>query len=60
MRLEQFQREKDYYAVLSIAGQLLRQSLITRLEYKKAEEVLIRKYRPVIGSLKCAADGDPR
>ncbi|MFV0485399.1 MAG: SHOCT domain-containing protein [Candidatus Saccharimonadales bacterium] len=59
MKPEQLQREKDYYAALAIAGQLLKRSLITQAEYKKVEEALVKKYRPVIGSLKYAANGNP-
>jgi hypothetical protein len=55
MKLEQFQREKDYGAALSIAGQLLKQDLMTPAEYRKVKAVLIKKYRPVIGSLQDSA-----
>lgn len=51
MKIEQFQREKSYYAQLSIARQLQKQSLITSAEYKKVEEDLVKKYCPMIDSL---------
>ena len=50
MRLEQFEREKDYGAALSILSKLLTRRLITRQEYRRVRAVLIKKYRPVIGS----------
>lgn len=51
MKPEQFQREKDYGAALAIAGALLTRGLITEKEYCKVKAALIKKYRPVIGSL---------
>ena len=51
MNVEQFQREKDYGAVLAIAGSLLKRNLITSGEYRKVKAALIKKHRPVIGSL---------
>ncbi|MCL1976231.1 MAG: hypothetical protein FWG61_08740 [Firmicutes bacterium] len=58
MRLEQFRREKDYGAALAIAGNLLHRELITPGEYRKVETALIKKYCPVIGSLKSSAAGN--
>jgi hypothetical protein len=55
MKVEQFQREKDYGAALSIAGQLLKQDLLTPAEFRMVKAVLIKKYRPVIGSLQDSA-----
>ena len=51
MKLEHFQREKDYGAALAIANTLLKKDLITDGEYRKIKAALIQKYRPVIGSL---------
>lgn len=59
MRLEQFQQENDYHAALSIAGQLLQRSLITRTEYNRLKEELVKKHHPVIGSLGYVAKGVP-
>jgi len=51
MNPEQFRREQEYGAAIAIAVTMLRQSLITKSEYRKVRAALIRKYRPVIGSL---------
>jgi len=51
MKLEQFQREKEYGAAIAIAGALLANGQITDDEYYKVKTVLIKKYRPVIGLL---------
>jgi hypothetical protein len=58
MKLEQFQREKDYGAALAIAGSLKKRELITPGEYRRVKAALIKKYRPVIGSLRDTAIGD--
>ena len=61
MNIEQFRREKEYGAALAIAGNLLKRNLITRHEYRKIKAALIRKHRPVIGSLQDnAPDNSPR
>ena len=59
MNREQFQREKDYGAALAIAGSLLGRNQITTGEYRKVKAALIRKYRPVIGSLRDNRAGNP-
>ena len=59
MKIEQFRREKNYGAVLAIAAGLLNRELITPAEYHKIKVALIRKHRPVIGSLQDGAVGDP-
>ena len=56
MNLEQFRREKDYGVAIAIAGGLLHRNLITTAEYRKVKTEFIRKYRPVIGSLRDSAD----
>ena len=61
MNKEQFRREKDYGAALAIAGTLLHRELITTGEYRKVKAALVKKYRPVIGSLRdCPAGNSPR
>jgi hypothetical protein len=51
MTAEQFARERDYSAAISIARFMLRRGLITEREYCKADALLGRKYRPIIGGL---------
>jgi uncharacterized membrane protein len=49
---EQFDREKNYGAAISIAKALLSKGLITEKEYAKIDTIFIRKYRPIIGGLR--------
>ena len=51
MGSEQFQNEKLYQGSLSIAKSLLKNGLISPMEYAKVEDYLLKKYRPVLGSL---------
>ncbi|MDR1409621.1 MAG: hypothetical protein LBJ12_05050 [Oscillospiraceae bacterium] len=51
MTTEQFARERDYGAAISIARSMLRRGLITEREYRKIDTMLGRKYRPIIGGL---------
>lgn len=51
MKPERFGRETDYGAALAIAEALRKRSLITFAEHRKLKAALIKKYRPVIGSL---------
>ena len=52
MTKEQFERECDYGAAMSIAKSLLRARLITEREYRKIDTIYRRKYRPIIGGLR--------
>jgi hypothetical protein len=61
MKQEQFGREKDCGAALAIAKALLARGLITLAEYRRVKAALIKKYRPVMGSLRDGpAAGNPR
>lgn len=42
----QFEREKEYGAVIAIARQMLRRKLITPEEYQKLTQVLTQKQCP--------------
>lgn len=57
MNKQQFQRELEYGAAVSIATSMLRRQLITENEFCKLNAALIKKYRPVIGSLQEKATG---
>jgi len=52
MTSEQFSRERDYGAVMSIARALLKQGCITDKEYHKIDTIFLRKYKPIIGELR--------
>jgi hypothetical protein len=59
MNKQQFRRELEYGAAVSIATSMLRRHLITPNEFHKLRAALIKKYRPVIGSLQETDPGDP-
>ena len=48
---EQFERETSYRLALSIAKALLGKGLLTKEEYRRADEGFVKKYRPVWGHL---------
>lgn len=52
MTEEQFEREKNYQAAISIARILTSLRLISEREYGKIDTILIGKYRPIIGGLR--------
>ena len=59
MNPEQFQRERDFGAVLAIAQALLARKHITADEYRRVRAALIKKYRPVIASLQDTVSSNP-
>lgn len=59
MNKEQFQRELDYTASVSIATSMLRHHLITQNEFSKIKAALIERHRPMISSLHETVSGDP-
>jgi len=52
MTKKQFDRERDYGAVMSIARAMLKQGCITDKEYNKIDTIFLRKYKPIIGLLR--------
>ncbi len=58
MNAARFQREKDYGAALFITGSLWDARLITAEEYSVVRAALIKKYRPMIGSLRDSDSAD--
>ena len=51
MKLEQFEKEKHYAAMLAIAKKLHAREFITLLDYQKIKKMLTLKYLPAICSL---------
>jgi len=49
---DQFARERDYGAVMSIALAMLKQGCITDREYRKISTVFLLKYKPLIAELR--------
>ena len=48
MNNNQFERQKDYSISLEILFSLKENNLITDVEFKEAERLLIEKYKPII------------
>jgi hypothetical protein len=48
---EQFEAERRYQASLTVAKALLSSGTITKEEYDEIDTILLRKYRPSLGSL---------
>lgn len=51
MTQEQFNAEMNYQAAIEIAEGFRRQGLLTEEEYRQIDTILLRKYRPIIGTL---------
>lgn len=51
MTAEQFEREKNYQVTLYIAKSMLEKELIDKKDFNRIRTMLIRKYKPIIGSL---------
>lgn len=51
MTREQFEREKNYRVSIAIAKAMLLRKLITEKEYRKIDNILVKKYNPVFGGL---------
>ena len=51
MTREQFAREKNYRAAVTVARSMLSQDLITSAEMKRIERFFARKFSPVWGHL---------
>jgi hypothetical protein len=51
MSKEKFEAERRYQASLTVAKALLSSGTITKEEYDEIDTILLRKYRPSLGSL---------
>ena len=51
MREEDFHREKLYQITMYLLRAMLSDGLIDCNEYKKAEQLMLKKYHPVLGEL---------
>ena len=51
MTEEQFRCEKLYQAAIFIARTMLRQGLISEEEMRIIDEILLEKYKPLLGGL---------
>ena len=48
---EQFDREVNYQASVSILKTMLKNEIISKQDYRKAKQILIKKYDPILGGL---------
>jgi hypothetical protein len=48
---DQFRAEKQYQSSLSIAKSMLEKSIITPEEFAIIDELLLEKYKPLLGTL---------
>lgn len=51
MTKEQFQREKMYLTTMTIARNLLKNEIISEVEYHEIDTKFTNKYRPSLGTL---------
>jgi len=51
MTHEQFRRERDYGAAVSVAGEMRARGLVTPEEYVKMDARFTQKHRPSIGRI---------
>lgn len=51
MNNEQFELEKKYQASILCFKQMLENGKITQEEYQQIDTILLKKYRPLLGSL---------
>ena len=51
MPSEQFEREKEYGARMSIFREMLKSELITKKEYDKIDTIFIKRHSPIFGTL---------
>ncbi|MCX7749148.1 MAG: hypothetical protein N2645_19985 [Clostridia bacterium] len=51
MTKEQFEREKNYRVSIAIAKSMLAKRIITEQEFKRIDNMLIIRYKPVFGGL---------
>ena len=51
MTSEQLKDESSYRVSMAIAKSMLSRKLITSKEYAKIDTIMLKKYRPVLGSL---------
>lgn len=51
MDKEQFRAERLYLMSLSVAKSMLRQGVISKEEFVEIDTILLKKYRPTLGTL---------
>lgn len=51
MAADLFKREKEYQATMFLALSMLEKGVIDQRDYDQMKELMLRKYRPLLGSL---------
>lgn len=51
MDKEQFRAERLYLMSISVAKSMLRQGVISKEEFAEIDTILLKKYRPTLGTL---------
>lgn len=51
MNEKQFRAEKLYHISLSVAKSMLEKDIISKEEYQEIDTILLKKYRPILGTL---------
>lgn len=52
MTNEQFEREKNYQASISIVKSMFKQEIISKEDFRKIDTVLLQKYSPTLSGFK--------
>ena len=60
MTKEQFQREKMYQATMGMVRRMRSTGIISSEEYAKVEQIFLKKYKPLIGSIYAEIPLTPR
>ena len=51
MTKEEFRKEKLYQVTMCIARKMLKDGLISTDEYRRLDDIFLKKYNPVYGSI---------
>lgn len=51
MEKQEFEAEKRYHVLLSMAGAMLKEGVLTREEYVQIDTILLEKYQPTLSTL---------
>ena len=52
MTHEQMQAESSYRISMNMAKSMLNQGLLTKAEYAKIDTIMLKKYAPILGTLR--------
>ena len=56
MNGDAFKREYAYQATLAVANAMLKKGIITRDEFCQIDTTLLKKYKPLLGSLRATKE----